>query len=283
MTSTLLSLLLLGFSTSTIAGIQEVQLPKVPTVAAPATVNNSDALQGETASGFMVYDVTSGQEIASRSKSNPLPMASLTKLMTAHVINQHYKPEDQMVVPVGVNELIGNKVRVPAGLQISVRKLLESLLMFSAGDSAMTMAMHHSGSEDNFVLEMNKEAIAMGLNNTSFGNADGLDHYAQRSTPEDLLWLFLQTLNQPELNRALSKRHSSIIISDAEEGGTIWFSHTHQALLNDARVIAGKTGTTPQAGECLATLAEINGRQYAIIIQGSKARYDDLNKILSAL
>jgi len=197
-------------------------------------------------------------------------MASLTKLMTASIINQHYQPTDQMVVPTGVNELIGNKVTVPVGLQLSVRKLLESLLMFSAGDAAMTMATHHSGSENDFVLEMNKQSLAMGLENTSFGNADGLDHYAQRSTPSDLLWLFLHTLNQPELNRALSKKHSSIVISD-EEDGTIWFSHTHQALLNDARVIAGKTGTTPQAGECLATLAEINGRQYAIIIQGSKA------------
>jgi D-alanyl-D-alanine carboxypeptidase (penicillin-binding protein 5/6) len=282
MTNTLLSLLLLGFSTSIATGI-EVPVNQVPNVAAPAQVIADNQLTGITASGFIVYDVTSGQEVASRAKATPLPMASLTKLMTAHVINQHYSPTDQMVVPPGVEELIGNKVRIPVGLQLSVRKLLESLLMFSAGDAAMTMAIHHSGSENNFVLEMNKQAIAMGLGSTSFGNADGLDHYAQRSTPQDLLWLFLTTLNQPELNRALSKKHSSIVVSNAQEGGTIWFSHTHQALLTDPRVIAGKTGTTPQAGECLATLAEVNGRQYAIIIQGSKARYDDLNKILNLL
>ena len=182
MTNTLLSLLLLGFSASTVINNQ-VPINQVPSVAPPTQVLTLEDLPPLSASGLMVYDITSGQEVFSKNKSTPMPMASLTKLMTAHVINQHYSPEDQMVVPAGVSELIGNKVRVPAGLQISVRKLLESLLMFSAGDSARTMAVHHSGSEQNFVLEMNKQAIEMGLKNTSFGNADGLDHYAQRSTP----------------------------------------------------------------------------------------------------
>lgn len=233
-----------------------------------------------SASGVMVVDLQSGQRLYEYASAIPRPMASLTKLMTGLIIAEHHSLDEWVTVPEHIGNVVGNTAYLPPGAVFSVGDLLSALLIQSGNDAAYALALFHSGSEAKFVEEMNSRAKELGLRDTSFANATGLDASDHWSTPEDLTWLAMRVLRQPVLRERMSMRGARIT---SRAGGSLYLTHTHALMHADTDVVAGKTGTTTAARECLFSVVDKKGREYGVVLLHSLDRYADLRAILAAL
>lgn len=237
-----------------------------------------------SASGVVIFNRDSGQILYTREHKIQRSMASLTKLMTALIIVENHELDELVTIPQSVVDSVGNKAYLPPGKKFTVGDLLSALLVNSANDSALTLAQFHSGSTPAFVAEMNERALELGLRSTSFRNPSGLDHPAHWSTPQDIAWLSMFAMRYPEIATRLGRSGQRIVSTD---GDTIHLYHTH-ALLHKpsdttAEVLAGKTGTTVDAGQCLMSIVEANDTQYVVVLLHSAERYTDMKTILEAM
>lgn len=281
MLRTLLSVLLLGMVPPPMSGMPLTFVMPVLDVAPPAI--QMELSSRLSASGVVVIDAQSGQRVFGRQYDIRRPMASLTKLMTAIIIVEHHALSEIVRVPQGIDPM-QSTMRLPAGEQFTVGDLLSAMLIASSNDAAATLALFHSGSFETFAGEMNTRAAMIGLHATTFENPIGLDDPAQRSTPQDLAWLTMVALRHPSIQRRLSMR-GAIIVS--LQGSTVNLSHTH-ALMHAAKregatVLAGKTGTTNGAGQCLMSIVGEGSRRYIVVLLDSLQRYRDMHVILAAL
>jgi len=279
MYESLLGALLLGMFPTFSTFYSSVVSPQEISVAPPAQeLSIEDHI---SASGIVIMDVNSGQQIFKRQETAQRPMASLTKLMTALIIVENHDLEEMVTIPVSINGTVGNVAYLPAGHRYEVGDLLSALLINSANDAAKVLAIYHSGSVPAFVEEMNLRARSLGLKATSFHNPDGLDHPAHWSTPQDVAWLTSFAFRYPEISLRMGRKNSRIISS---KGGVTNLSHTHALLHKNDLIVGGKTGTTSDAGQCLVSVVETEeGGKYIVVLFKSNQRYEDTKTILSAL
>lgn len=255
------------------------------TVAPPASAQGSslalldDAL---TASGAVIVDLDSGQTVYGLNLDVSRPMASLTKLMTALIIVENHDLDEIVTVPRHATEVIGTSANLPAGERFTAGDLLSALLIMSANDAAVTLAEFHSGSVEAFVDEMNVRARELGLRDTVYENPVGLDAPAQKSTPRDLAWLAMFVMRFDPIAERMGTPTTKI---STVSGKTMTLMHTHQLLRaeNQHDILAGKTGTTDAAGQCLLSIVEIGGRRYITVLLHSKDRYADMRQVLKML
>lgn len=279
-----LSLLLLGMVPAPGSGGSDVvsafDLPLTPPAALEAQQFPSRELaQKLSASGAVIVDLSSGQEIFGRNADRPRAMGSLTKIMTALIIVENHKMDEVVTVPKGIQNVDGSKAYLSAGAKFTVGDLLSALLIPSANDAAETLARYHSGSTEAFVQVMNERAKSLGLQNTSFANPSGLDDSGQFSTPRDIALLSAYALRNPEIRTRMSTPEDTI---ESLEGKKIALENTH-VLLRQGKVLAGKTGTTNAARQCLFSLVSEHGREYLVVLLGSRERYVDMRAVLNIL
>lgn len=242
------------------------------------SIQGGDAL---SASGVVITDLRSGQTLYARDGQVRRPMASLTKLMTALLIAEQHGLDEWVKVPSDIGSVEGTVAKLPPGHQFTVGDLLKAVLVGSANDAAVTLARFHSGNEEAFVVEMNERAKVLGLHNTSFANPVGFDADQQWSTPQDIAWLSTFVLRREELRSRLSLHQATI---RSKTGTSVAVEQTHQ-LLRDASssVVAGKTGTTVAAAECLVSVVQEGDREILVVLLGSRHRYGDMHTLLSIL
>ncbi len=260
-----------------------VALEDLP-LAPPALVENvfpsRKLAQSLSASGAFILDLQTGQELFARNADRARPVGSLTKIMTAVVIAESHSMDEVVEVPAGIGKTEGSVADLPPGGHFTVGDLLSALLIASANDAADTLAVFHSGSEEAFVTVMNERAAMLGLKNTEFANASGLDSPDEGSTPRDMAWLAAYALRNPEIRARMATAESSI---RSVEGKTLSLAHTHVLLHQDGPIIAGKTGTTAAARQCLLSLVTEHGREYLVVLLGSNERYTDMRTVLRIL
>ena len=253
-------------------GIQQLAIaPPAPTVSLEHDLS---------ASGTLILDAQSGQIVYASQATVRRPMASITKLMTALVIAENHDMTEQVKIPLNATQVLGNKAYLEAGEHFTVGELLSALLISSANDAAITLAQYHSGSVEDFVLEMNERGKQLGLKDTSFADPIGLDHLEQYSTPRDIAWLTKFVLSNEEIAGRMQKRGSRIV---SREGTEVSLNHTHVLLHSSSSVIAGKTGTTGDAKQCLVSIFENGGREYIIVLLHSDSRYGDMSIIMETM
>jgi D-alanyl-D-alanine carboxypeptidase len=278
MYGSLLSALLLGLLPLVSTAQQSNAIAQIA-VAPPAhPLVLADSL---SASGILVIDVASGQPVYAKQATVRRPMASITKLMTALLIVENHDLNEVVTVSHNATQVIGNRAYLPAEEKFTVGDMLTALLVASANDAAIVLAEHHSGSVDAFVQEMNTRAQQLGLQDTSYADPIGLDHADQFSTPRDIAWLTSFVLKKPEIAQRMEKRWARIY---SAEGTEVSLAHTHALIQqNTTAVVAGKTGTTTDARQCLVSMVEQNGRQYIVVLLYSGSRYADMLTILRAM
>ncbi|HLD63795.1 MAG TPA: serine hydrolase [Candidatus Peribacteraceae bacterium] len=234
-----------------------------------------------SASGVLVVDATSGQPLYATQSTYRRPIASLTKLMTALLIVENHSLDEIVTIPEAVNGINGTQIQLQPGDQFTVGEMLSAILIPSANDAAIALAHHHSGSVDEFVKAMNERADKLGLRNTRFDDPVGMDSPDQYSTPKDIVWLFRYVLDEPEIASRLGQAGARIT---SNNGVDITLSHTHDMLHGaNTPIVAGKTGTSPAAGECLISLVQSGGRDYVVVFLNSSSRYEDMRAVLRAL
>lgn len=203
-----------------------------------------------------LVDADSGKLLYSKNADKRMPMASTTKVMTAIVALESKVPLDTVIkIPKAAVGIEGSSVYLKEGESIALEDLLYSLLLASANDASVAIAIAVAGSEDAFVELMNKKALELGLSNTHFSNPHGLDDKEHYTTARELAQIMAYAL-QNESFMAICGTYKKVL---QREGGTRLLVNHNRLLKAYKGVIAGKTGFTKKSGRCLVSLAEREG------------------------
>ena len=200
-------------------------------------------------------------------------IASLTKIMTSIIALENIASLDETVVLKasdfqGLIEANAAVAGFYIGEVVTYRDLLYGLMLPSGADAAEALTRLVAGNRENFVLKMNEKAKSLGLQQTNFVNETGLDAENHYSSLKDVAKMFQYALQNEEFKKIISS--SSYQVSN---GSKILHSTVERNLqknhLTMDYLIGGKTGTTENAGLCLASLASANGSNYMLITTGA--------------
>ncbi|NVJ59697.1 MAG: D-alanyl-D-alanine carboxypeptidase [Gammaproteobacteria bacterium] len=238
------------------------------------------------ADSFILMDYDSGQIIAESNADNPLPPASLTKMMTSYVVSNelaagNIRLDDQVTVSENAwakNFPESSKMFIEVGKQVSVSELLKGLIISSGGDASVALAEHVAGSEDSFAQLMNMHARKLGMENTRFVNAHGLTAEGHQTTARDMAMLAQAMIrdypNEYELYKLKEFTYNNIR------------QYNRNQLLWDRSLdVDGiKTGHTDAAGYCLVSSAVKDGMRLIAVVMGTRseeARKVESKKLLT--
>lgn len=235
---------------------------------APVRVPSAGAQTPEpriaAASWYLVGE--DGTVLAREDASRPRAMASITKLMTAVVALEQAQLQDVVRISPSAAGLGESTVYLRAGDELTVADLIRATLIPSANDAAQALALHvGDGSADRFVGLMNAKAEELGLSDTAFENAHGLDERGHVSSARDATALVRYALGVPFIRDALSRSTVSL------PGGRT-FPTTDDLLVNWAPLVGGKTGHTRDAAWSQAAAAERAGVTVYGTVLGSDTR-----------
>ena len=230
------------------------------------------------AKAALLMDVGTGLILYTKNPNERLPMASLTKIMTAVIIMENHSLDEVVTVEDSFSGLEGVRMWLRKNEKITVGDLLIGLLVPSAGDAALALARYHSGSDEAFVNEMNLRARDLGLADTHFINPIGLDAEGHYSSAYDLAILTQYALRFPDFRRIVN---TSVATVTSLDGKISHEMHNTNQLLNSYLDIRGvKTGTTDEAGESLINLAyHPDGHEVITVLLDSPDRFNE-SKIL---
>ncbi len=197
------------------------------------------------ATAYLLVNPDTDEVLAAKAPDRAVPMASLTKMMTAIVARDRTELDEQVTVPESA-AIGGSTAELVPGETISVEDLMTGLLVASGNDAALTLAEHAAGSEDRFVAIMNRRARALGLSKTRFSNPHGLDEPGHVSSPRDLIALAEAALEDPLIEQTVAERRASIPGPDGV--GTRSYESKNLLLDIDEEADGVKTGMTDEAG-----------------------------------
>jgi D-alanyl-D-alanine carboxypeptidase len=230
----------------------------------------------------ILFDVDTGRLLWARDPGAVLPIASLTKMMTALLVVARTRPTDTAVISPQAVHFTGSGVgELPLGKRVSVLALLYGLLLPSGNDAAIALAQHVAGSEQRFVAMMNARARQMGLNCTRFSSASGVVDWDNYSCPKDMAALAHAVLEQPMLSRIVASR--SAILPFPINGGKLYLYSNNPLLLARYPGADGvKTGYTRASGQCLVATAKRGRTWIGVVLLHSDDAADQAQQLLNA-
>ena len=215
----------------------------------------------------LLFDLDSGQVLWRRSPSKVLPIASLTKMMTALVVVDRVPRRGRVRITPETLRYRGSGVGLlPRGKLIGVRTMLHGLLLPSGNDAAIALAQRAGGgSVRAFVRLMNRRAAAMGLTCTHFSTPSGFRDAGNHSCAGDLAALARAVLRTPRLARIVRRR--AAVLPFPIKGRKLYLYNTNPLLRERYRGTTGvKTGYTVAAGRCLVATARRGRRRLGVVL-----------------
>ena len=238
------------------------------------TVNTMPNLDIKAKSAILM-DAQTGTVLYCKNENEPLPPASVTKIMTLLLVmeaieNGTFSTEDKVIVSTNASLKGGSQIFLEEGEEITVLDLLKSTIIASANDSATALAELVSGSEAAFVDRMNARAKELGLKNTSFENCTGLDDTVTNhvSSAYDI------ALMSRELIKYDLVLQFSSLWQDTVRNGEFTLTNTNRLVRYYSGCTGLKTGSTDQAGFCVSATAKRNGMHLIAVVMGSDNRED---------
>lgn len=226
------------------------------------------------AKAALIMDYDTGLVLYDKSMHEEMPMASLTKIMTAILILEDHDLSDVVTVESDFAELEGVRIWLRQGERVTVHDLLKALLIRSAGDAATALAEHHSGTVEDFVSAMNERAKKLNLIHTQFANPIGLDEEGHYSSAYDLAILSKYALHFPTFRAIVRLDEASI--SSVDDKFHHYFESTNDLLNSYLDILGVKTGTTEGAGQSLINLARNDrGHEVIAVLLNSPARFQE--------
>lgn len=224
-----------------------------------------------TASSVYVVDVASRSTLVAKNSRTPHPLASITKLMTAMVALDRKVPMGRVVALNDADEVGGARLRVSIGTKMTVRDLLDSMLIGSANNAANALARSTRLSRADFVAAMNAKAEALGLDDTTFADPTGIE-VANMSTAEEMAALGLEAFGRDAVRRATTTTKISLNLARA----THTVKNTND-LLNDPDnglyVMGGKTGYLEESmWNLVVKMKDSRGKPLMVVVLGSDSR-----------
>ncbi len=234
------------------------------------------------AKSWILMDADSGRVLVEHNSDERLPPASLTKLMTAYLVERELdRGNINLTDMVRVSEKAwrtgGSKMFIEVNTEVSIRDLLYGIIISSGNDASVAVAEHLAGGEGPFADLMNQHAARLGLHNTNFTNATGLPHPDQYSSARDMALLSQYIINDyPEHYAVYSERYFTY--NDIRQ------PNRNRLLWRDPTVDGLKTGWTTEAGYGLVASAKRDGMRLISVVMGTnseEARAQETQKLLS--
>lgn len=268
----------------------------------PVYARCAAAAQSITASHIIVYDYTADTLLYSRTlPGGKLYPASTTKLFSTYAALQVMQP-DQVVTVGSEASMIDSESSVAflsRGQQLTVTQLVKAMLLPSGNDAAMVLAaaagrqlagdasMNAVDAVNVFVEEMNRQAEALGFTHSNFANPHGYHVGCHYTCVPDMIRIIKLALDDPTIAATVKTFQAEELLPSGQKfkwQNTNLFLNPRDPLYR-TDVIGMKTGHTSQAGECLVTAFQVEGRVIVVGIYGSvtvRARYYDSVKLLDA-
>jgi len=252
-----------------------------PLAAQTALAGNPPALP---AKAWLLMDFDSGEVFASANADEPLPPASLTKMMTSYLVEQALrsgKLKQTDLVSVSQNAWCRGSstescMYLPLNSQATVIDILRGIIIQSGNDASKAIAEHMASSEDGFAKLMNAEALRLGMTHTHFVNPTGLPDPAHKSSARDLAILARAIIHD-------SADYYPIYAEREFKYNGIKQGNRNALLYTDPTVDGLKTGHTEEAGYCLVTSSTRNGMRLITAIlntNSAQARADETRQLL---
>jgi D-alanyl-D-alanine carboxypeptidase len=206
----------------------------------------------------LLFDLNSGRVLWREKPIRTLPIASLTKMMTALLVVRSAPPSDRVRITRQALAYKGSAVGVlPRNKDVRLETLLNGLMLPSGNDAAIALAQHVGGTVSHFVTRMNSTAAGMGLRCTRFASPDGYND-AGRSCAADLAVLARADLGEPRIARVVRRRLA--VEPLPIKGGRVYLFNNNPLIRLGYPGIDGlKTGYTVAAGHCLVATARRHG------------------------
>lgn len=234
----------------------------------------------------ILIDIDSGKVLYEKNSTERMPVASIVKLMTImltfeQIDNGAISLDDKVMVSENASGMGGSQIFLDANCEYNLGELLKSVIVCSANDSSVALAEHISGSEVAFVELMNNRARDMELNNTNYINCTGLPAQGQYSCALDVARILKNVLKYDKYHE-----YSSVWLEDFQHpsGRTTEMTNTNRLSRYYEGCIGGKTGSTNEAGYCLAVGAKRNNLSLISVVLGAnttKERFKSASDILN--
>lgn len=251
---------------------EDIVLPSPPPV--PVQINKT--IPEVSAEGVLIKDLSSGILLYSKNENIRYQPASTTKIMTALVSMDQFKPEEILTVKKVMQE--GRVMGLLTNERISVESLIYGILVHSANDAAFTLAENFPGGIDKFVEKMNEKGKELGLDNTHFTNPAGFDDDEHYTNASDLAKLAQIALSKKYFAKIVGTR--SITVSDVDYTYFHELKNVNELLGRIPGVAGVKTGFTQTAGEILVTEVKKNGQSVLFVLLKSRDRFGETRTLI---
>lgn len=244
-----------------------------------AHLTSNDSNLAPSAKSVLLFDLTDNKTLYEKNPTERLPMASLTKIMTAIISLENPKEADSYTVHT--EDIVGeDSMGVSPGEILTQEELLYGLMLPSGNDAAEVFASNFPGGREAFISAMNQKAKSLGLMDTNFTNPSGLQGDGiQYTTAADLLVITKYALDNFPMFRRVAATFSQTI--DATDTHKAYYLENETNLLTTYPGVKGiKTGYTPEAGLCLVTYLDYGGHQIIGILLNSTNRRQEMKDLL---
>jgi D-alanyl-D-alanine carboxypeptidase (penicillin-binding protein 5/6) len=241
-----------------------VMLYSASSWAAPKPIPDPPAL---SATSFFLVDFDSGRVLAEKNPDDHVEPASITKLMTAYLVDKAIAAGDitldeMVTISEKAWRMKGSKMFVEVGKQVSVEDLLKGLIIQSGNDASVALAEHIAGSESAFAGYMNHQAELLGMTNSNFVNATGWPHENHYSSARDIATLTRAVIREFPLSYQYYKEREYTF-------NKIRQFNRNRLLWRDETVDGVKTGHTEAAGYCLVASAQRDEMRLISVVLGT--------------
>ncbi|KZZ19603.1 D-alanyl-D-alanine carboxypeptidase, partial [Oleiphilus sp. HI0080] len=234
------------------------------------------------ASSYVLMDATTGEIIIEENANESLPPASLTKMMTAYIVESEIAQgnvslTDEVPVSVKAWRTGGSKMFIKEGTKVLLEDLLKGVIIQSGNDASIALAEYLAGSEEAFADIMNQQAIQLGMTGSNFMNATGLPSDSHYSTAHDMALLAKAIIQHyPEQYAVYKEKYFTY--------NNIRQPNRNRLLWRDKSVDGLKTGHTEEAGYCLVSSAKRDDMRLISVVMGTsseEARVKETQKLLN--
>lgn len=232
-----------------------------------------------TARAAISYDLSTNTLLFEKNIGEKLPIASLTKIMTAIVGTEAMDTNSKITISKNAASIGEDSMGLSAGEVLTLKEVLYGLFLHSGNDAAEAIADSSSVGRDSFIHLMNKKAEDLGLTATHFTNPSGLEGDGnQYSTAHDLLVIVRYALENPIIATVVKEPYVFIPYTSTHKAFEL-FNETN--LLTSYPGVKGvKTGFTNEAGLCLATYLDYKGHRIVAVLLNSQNRRQEMKDLL---
>jgi D-alanyl-D-alanine carboxypeptidase len=235
----------------------------------------------------LLFDVDTGEVLWARRPAAELPIASLTKMMTALLIAERHRPGELVRVTPKAAGVEGSQIgALIAGKRVPLGGTFLGLIMASGNDAAVALAEHDAGTLPAFVRRMNARAARMDLSCTRFAGPAGLQDTGNHSCAYDLAALARADLANRWIASVTARRYATVPFPI--KGGKLHLANNHYfvqrgiAGLPAARVTGVKTGLTNGAGRCYVTTARLGDTHLGVVLLDSNDPLGEIPRLMRA-